>query len=128
MLINCKNCNSKNNVFEIVELKDNVQCENRLIFKAFCRKCNQDIAMYLEIRREDKKAFFKNKNKRELAEFLKKEKRNIISYEKYNNCIGWRYGVNKEIKTKTSKVSKIRQYSADFKTGQRKLEKEISVV
>lgn len=125
MIINCKNCNSKNKVVEIVSLKDNELCENRLIFKSFCSKCSQEIAMYLEIRKEDKKAFFKNKNKAELTELVKKEKRNILYSDKYNNCIGWRYGINKEIRSKTGKILKTRQYSTDYKTGAKKLEKEI---
>ena len=125
MIINCKSCNSKNKVIEIVSLKDNELCENRLIFKAFCTKCKQEIAMYLEIRKEDKKAFFKKKNKQELAELIKREKRNIVSFDKYNNCSGWRYGINKEIRSKTGKVLKIRQYGVDYKTNKTELEKEI---
>ena len=125
MIINCKSCNSKNKVVEIVSLKDNELCENRLIFKAFCTKCKQEIAMYLEIRKEDKKAFFKKKNKQELVELIRREKRNIVSFDKYNNCSGWRYGINKEIRSKTGKVLKIRQYGADYKTNKTELEKEI---
>ena len=125
MIINCKSCNSKNKVIEIVTLKDSELCENRLIFKGFCGKCKQEIAMYLEIRKEDKKAFFKKKNKQELAELIRKEKRNIVSFDKYNNCSGWRYGINKEIRSKTGKVLKVRQYSADYKTNKTELEKEI---
>ena len=125
MLVNCKSCNSKNKVVEILTLKDNEICENRLIFKSFCKKCNQEFALYLEIRKDDKKAFLKKKNKEELVELIRKEKRNILLFDKYNNCGGWRYGINKEIRSKTGKILKIRQYSADFKTGTKKLEKEI---
>lgn len=125
MIINCKSCNSKNKVIEIVTLKDNLVCENRLIFKSFCTKCNEECAMYLEIRKDDKKAFFKKKNQEELIEFLKRERRNILSFDKYNTCSGWRYGINKEIRNKTGKVLKVRQYSADYKTNTKALEKEI---
>jgi hypothetical protein len=129
MIINCKSCNSKNKVIEIVTLKDSELCENRLIFKGFCAKCKQEIAVYLEIRKDDKKAFFKKKNNFELKALIKKEKRNIISFDKYNNCgSGWRYGINKEIRNKTGKVLKIRQYGADYKTNKTELEKEICIV
>ena len=125
MIINCKSCNSKNKVIEIVTLKDNLFCENRLIFKSFCTKCNEECAMYLEIRKDDKKAFFKKKNQKELIEFLKRERKNILSFDKYNTCSGWRYGINKEIRSRTGKVLKVRQYSADYKSITKALEKEI---
>ena len=128
MIINCKSCNSKNKVIEIVTLKDNEQCENRLLFKSFCTKCNQEYATYLEIRKVDKKAFLKKKNKFELNEFIRKEKRNILTFDKYNNCTGWRYGINKEIRNKNGKILRVRQYGADYKTDVKKLEKEICVV
>ena len=128
MIINCKSCNSKNKVIEIITLNDNEVCENRLIFKSFCPKCGQEIATYLEIRKCDKMAFFKKKNQDELRNLIKKEKRNIIFFEKYNNCTGWRYGVNKEIRNKNGKILKIRQYGADYKTNKTELEKEICIV
>lgn len=128
MIINCKSCNSKNKVIEIVTLKESELCENRLIFKSFCAKCKQEIAMYLEIRKEDKKAFFKKKNQEELITLIKKERKNILFFDKYNNCSGWRYGINKEIRSKSGKILKVRQYSTDFKTGAKKLEKEILTV
>ncbi len=128
MIINCKNCNTKNKVIEIVTLRDNDNYENRLIFKSFCSKCNEEHAMYLEIRKEDKKAFFKKKNQDELILMIKKERKNILSFDKYNACGGWRYGINKEVRSKSGKILKIRQYSSDFKTGAKKLEKEIMLV
>lgn len=128
MIINCKSCNSKNKVIEIVTLKDSSIAENRMIFKSFCSKCNQEYAMYLEIRKDDKKAFFKKKNKDELSRLIGKERKNILSFDKYNTCSGWRYGINKEIKSKTGKVLKVRQYSADYKTNKAELEKEICLI
>lgn len=128
MIINCKCCNSKNKVIEIVTLKDNELAENRLIFKSFCFKCFKSYAMYLEIRKCDKKAFFKNKNNFELTELIKKEKRNILFSDKYNNCSGWRYGINKEIKNRNGKTIKVRQYGADYKSGAKNLEKEIIMI
>ena len=128
MIINCKSCNSKNKVIEIVILKDSVIAENRMIFKSFCSKCNQEYAMYLEIRKDDKKAFFKKKNKEELSRLISKERKNILSFDKYNTCSGWRYGINKEIRSKTGKVLKVRQYSADYKTNKAELEKEICLI
>ena len=128
MIINCKCCNSKNKVIEIVTLKDSELFENRLIFKGYCTKCLQEIAMYLEIRKEDKKAFFKCKNEKELFKLITREKRNILSFDKYNNCSGWRYGINKEIRSKTGKLLKVRQYSADYKTNKAELEKEICIM
>jgi hypothetical protein len=126
MLINCKVCNSKNKVSEIIELKDSEQFENRLVFKSTCYRCQETIGMFLEIRKTDKKAFFKKLSQSELSDLIRKEKRNIIKFDKYNNAYSnWRYGINKEIKNKYGKVLKIRQYSADYGTNKKELEKEI---
>ena len=127
MLINCKVCNSKNKVFEIVELKDSNYFENRLVFKALCSKCGEKYGMFLEIRKEDKMSFFSKLNEIELVELIKKEKRNIVKYDKYDSFSNgaWRYGINKEIKNRNGKTIKIRQYGADYKSGIRSLEKEI---
>lgn len=129
MLINCKACNSKNKVFEIVELRDSNYFENRLVFKASCTKCGENYGMFLEIRKDDKKSFFSNLNQFELSQIIKKEKRNIIKYDKYDNLqnSAWRYGINKEIKNKNGRIVKIRQYGADYKSGIKKLEKEIKI-
>lgn len=130
MIINCKVCNSKNRVFEIIELKDSELFENRLIFKSHCTKCGEEFGMFLEIRKEDKKAFFDKLTEYELFELIKKEKRNILKYEKYDRFQSgaWRYGINKEIRSRNGKTVRIRQYSADFKTGAKHLEKEMILI
>lgn len=126
MLINCKVCNSKSKVSEIIELKDSEQFENRLVFKSVCYRCREQIATFLEIRKSDKKAFLKKLSQSELSDLIRKEKRNILKYDKYNNTYSnWRYGINKEIKNKYGKVLKIRQYGADYGTNKKELEKEI---
>ena len=130
MLINCKACNLKNKVFEIVELKDSNYFENRLVFKATCSKCGEKYGMFLEIRKDDKMSFFSKLNEFELIELIKKEKRNIVKYDKYDGYSSgsWRYGINKEIKNRNGKTIKIRQYGADYKSGIRSLEKEIVTI
>ena len=130
MIINCKVCNSKNKVFEIIELKDSNYFENRLVFKALCSKCGEKYGMFLEIRKDDKMSFFSKLTEIELLELLKREKRNILKYDKYDKSQfgAWVYGVNKEIKNKSGKTIKIRQYGADYKSGIRSLEKEIVTV
>ena len=130
MIINCKVCNSKNKVFEIIELRDSNYFENRLVFKALCSKCDEKYGMFLEIRKDDKKSFFSKLNEIELIELIKKEKRNIVKYDKYDGYSSgsWRYGINKEIKNRSGKTIKIRQYGADYKSGIRSLEKEIVTV
>lgn len=116
--------------WKLVQLEDIKGFTNRSMKVGTCPKCG-DVAVVLMYLNTKNNIFYANLyNGIEAVKLLYKENKRVI---KNNDVNGWTmrrwiYGINTEIKNKNGKVTKIRQYSTDFKTGAKKLEKEILTV
>ncbi len=128
MLINCKNCNEKSIITEVQELNDINGFTDRLLFIGNCGACNHSLATLVEFRISDDKVFIDNFSGSEADKVIKREKRRLKNKQVYNDDIkfhGWVCGCNVERKNKKGKVTSIRQYACDFRTGRRRFEKLI---
>lgn len=128
MLISCGVCNSKSAVIEILELKDIKEFTNRILIIGKCPVCYTDIAALIEIRIADNKTFIDRFTGDNALKVIKRERKRLKNKQDFNlrnNLQGWIYGINKEHRNKFGEVTSIKQYSCDFKTGKKKLEKTI---
>lgn len=128
MIVNCKICNSKNKVLEVLELKDIKNFYQRYLVISRCRKCFVNIAVLYEVRKSDNKIFTDRYAGIEADKIIKREhgrlKKKKVFSDKY--FTGWVYGRNIEIKNKQGNVTKVRQYACDFLTGKKKQQNEYS--
>lgn len=126
MLISCKKCNVRNEVYELQELNDLPEFYERVLIIGKCRVCSETIASLIEVRKKDDKVFVDSFFGQHALKVIKREQKRI----KCRNTDGHRfhgfvYGLNKEIKNKKGEVVKVRQYASDFLTGKTKLMKTI---
>ena len=126
MLIVCKKCEVKNEVFEILDLKEIEYFSERFLLIGKCRSCGVDIAQLIEIRNSDKKVFVNNFYGESAKRIIKIEKkRTKIKSNIENKFYGFVYGVNKEIKNRKGEVTQIRQYASDLATDNKFLIKTV---
>lgn len=126
MILNC--CNSDIENVDVWFLKDIKDFTARKLFYAKCPKCHYPVIALYEKRISDGKIFLNSniRGKHAVNTLCREEKRVITKFPDIKaDCLyGWVYGVNKEIKNKNGKVTKVRQYASDF-LGNKKLRKEI---
>lgn len=128
MLIQCIACNTKNNVFEVLELKDIKEFTNRILVISKCKVCHNDLAQLIEVRKIDNKPFTDTFFGAEAQKVIKRETRrlkNKRTFSQYKHFQKWVYGLNKEYKNKKGDVVRIKHYACDFSTGRKRLEKTI---
>ena len=125
-------CNIKINCSEIWMLNDFRGFTNRQMRIGFCPNCEDMVVCLFQKRISDGKEFVSMLNGiKAVEETYRERKRGIVckvSAPEKHILQEWVYGTNVEIRNKDKKVVKIRQYSTDFKTGAKKLEKEILTV
>lgn len=112
----------------LIDLKDKKEFIKRKILMATCPHCNQIVLSMTEKRIDDGKIFInENLYGKRAINVLYKEKNNILTRVEIKDCsrIKWAYGQNVLIRNKYGQVVKIRQYSKDFSSNKRSLEKEI---
>lgn len=94
-------------------LFDNLNFRHRFIKLGYCPKCKKTVIELHEERKADGKKFVEVKAGIEAINFLSKVATNVNytdEIKRSNNLpIGWKYGINKELKDGT-----IRQYASDF--------------
>ena len=108
------------NAFDIWYLKDNEEFSNRTLYFGNCPICGKHVSFLIQ-RKIKTNSFLTIKkvgdSAKSFVSSLAKEKtasRNEINKMKLNpKPYGWRYGVNKEKKSKDGKIS-IEQYAKDF--------------
>ena len=128
MLIQCGVCNTKNCVFEVLELKDIKDFTDRLLLISKCKVCNKDLAQLIEVRKSDNKPFIDTFFGLEAQKVIKRENRRLNqkrTFSQYKNFQKWVYGLNKEYKNKKGEVVRVKHYACDFSTGKKRLEKTI---
>lgn len=128
-LLRC--CRKRVDVSQIWELQDFNGFIERKLFVGICPKCADGVVFMYQKREVDGAEFGNILNGEEAVKTLYREKRRVIT-KRLNipnaEVQEWIYGTNIQIRNKKGKVIKIRQYSTDFKTGAKKLEKEIITV
>lgn len=116
--------------WKIVQLEDIKGFTNRSMKVGTCPKCGDVAVVLMYINTTNNTCYANLYNGIEAVKLLYKENKRVI---KSNDINGWTmrrwiYGTNTEIRNKKGEVIKIKQYSTDFKTGAKKLEKEIMLV
>ena len=121
-------CNKVIHKASLIDLKDNKDFIKRKILVAKCPHCHNLVLTISETRAEDNKTFINESliGKRAFN-YLWKEKANIISQSAIVDIshMKWIYGQNVQIRNRKGEITQLRQYSCDFTTGKRKLEKVI---
>ena len=123
-----KCCEKEIKIGEMLILDNYNGFDARKIYKGKCSVCGDDVVFLFQRRIEDGKEFGTMLNNIEAVKALYREKRRIkacIPFIQSKTVQNWIYGTNVEIKNKKGQVIKIKQYSTDYKSGKRKLEKEI---
>ena len=129
MFLRCGICNTQNDVIEVHELKDITNFKERRLLIGKCKRCSANLAMLVETRMHDNKVFIDRFVNEEAKKVIKRESKRLRYKQYFNNrndFQGWVYGLNVERKNKKNEVTGIKQYSCDFKTGSKKLEKAIN--
>lgn len=124
-------CGIKVEVHQIWELQNYNGFIERKLFLGICPKCTDGVAFLYQKREFDGAEFGNILNGIEVVKTTYREKRRVIAKRlnvSTKEAQEWIYGTNVQIKNKKGEVIKIRQYSTDFKTGAKKLEKEILTV
>ena len=106
--------------FDIWYLKDNDEFSNRTFFIGICPICEKSVCILVQ-RKIKTNSFISTKKAGKSAvdftDMLRREKvlsRNELNRMKFKSRpFGWRYGVNKQVKSKDGKIS-IEQYAVDF--------------
>ena len=122
-------CNTNVTCGDVWFLKDIKGFTARKIFIGNCPVCNNDVAVLFETRTEDNKMFVNELTGIEAVKTIFREKQRKVAVlpNIQSECLhGWIYGVNTQVKNKSGKVIKIRQYASDFK-GNKTLRKEVTV-
>ncbi len=128
MLVQCGVCGAKNNVFEVLELKDIKDFTDRLLIISKCKVCRNDLAQLIEVRKIDNKPFTDTFFGTEAQKVIKRELRrlkNKRTFSQHKHFQKWVYGLNKEYKNKKGDIVRIKHYACDFATGNKRLEKTI---
>lgn len=115
----------------ILYLKDIKDFTKRKIITARCEHCHNVVLTLSETRISDGKVFINEDIYGNRAKsILVREKNNIIDTSQIKDCsrARWVYGQNVQIRNKKGQVTQIRQYSKDFISGKRTLEKVIKGV
>lgn len=123
-------CGKANHKAKLLDLKDIRGFTKRKILTCVCSQCHNVVLTLSETRIEDGKVFInENIYGKRAVNILIRESKNILDNTSIGNIgnVKWCYGDNVQIKNRKGKVVKIRQYSKDFSTGKRTLEKEIKV-
>lgn len=87
-----------------------------------------EVVFLYQKRKSDNAEYGNLLNGIEAIKALYREKRRVIIKRQNvstKDAKEWIYGTNVQIKNKKGEIIKLRQYSTDFKTGAKKLEKEI---
>ena len=109
-------------------LKDVKGFTARKMFIGHCSVCDNDVAILIETRLEDKKTFINKLNGIEALKTIFREKKRkvaVVPDIKTDSLFGWVYGVNKEIKNKQGKVTQVRQYACSLDNNKKVLIKQI---
>ncbi len=124
-------CNKEVKNGEIWILQDYNGFSQRKIYTGKCLNCTDDVVFLYQKRINDKKEFGTTLTGIEAVKCLYREKKRIVAkiqHIKSAQVHQWIYGTNVEIRDKSGKVIKTRQYSTDFKTGAKVLIKEIKMI
>ena len=126
-MIKCKKCGLKNKIYELQELKSLEEFEFRFLIIGFCFNCKTKIIELVEKRTSDNKVFI-SKYYGDVAEkIVKREKKRLKNrLIEANKFRGFVYGINKEIRNKKGEITQIRQYAADYSSGEKELIKVIN--
>lgn len=130
MLIICGNCNLRNNVSEVQDLKDVEKFTDRSILISRCKSCGTVTIQLIEVRKEDDKLFVDTAFGLKAQNILKREAKRLKVKQiqpDETRLNGWVYGLNRERKNKYGKVTSVRQYACDYKTDKTKIEKTINL-
>lgn len=126
-MLNC--CNKDIKSGELWILKDIKDFTARKLYTAKCPICKDDVVLLIETRICDNQVFINNLTKIEAVKTLYREKKRrlqLIPNIKQDYLSGWLYGENVQIRNKKGQVTQIRQYSCNYSTGKRNLEKVIN--
>lgn len=111
-------CNKIIDVGELWFLSDFKGFTKRKLFIGKCEICGDDAALQIMTNVSTGKTYFNLYNGIEAVKTIYRErKRKVAAFPniKSNGLYGWVFGVNVEIKNKKGDVTRIRQYSSDFK-------------
>lgn len=121
-------CNKEVKQGEVWILQDYNGFDARKMYVGKCPVCEDDVVFLYQRRIEDGAQYGTPLTGIEAVKTIYREKKRIISKTpkiQSSQVQEWIYGTNIQIKSKTGKVIKIRQYSTDYKTGEKVLVKEI---
>ena len=124
-------CNNEIKHGEIWFLQDYNGFDARKMYVGKCSVCEDDVVFLYQRRIKDGQQFGTSLTGIEAVKTIYREKRRVITKMLKIESMQvqeWVYGTNIQIKSKNGKITKIRQYSTDFKTGAKKLEKEILTI
>lgn len=122
-------CNKEVKKIELWILKDFKGFTQRKLLIGKCSICGDDVALQIMTSTKTGEKYYNLYNGIEAVKTIYREKRRklvVIPDIKAEGLYGWLYGVNVQIRNKKGQVTQIRQYSCNYSTGKKSLEKVIN--